>query len=111
MVNRPGHCGHLPRVIAGALWLALAATALPAAPGGSPPAKGEDGQWSMPSKDYSATRYSTLSQITRANARGLHPVWTFSTGNAQAGIPQNGPPTEVSSDPWQGYRKPAKAMA
>src|SRR5581483_2006573 len=43
-------------------------------------ATGEDGQWSMPSKDYAATRYSTLTQITRANAHGLHPVWTFSTG-------------------------------
>jgi len=40
----------------------------------------EDGQWSMPSKDYAATRYSALSQITRSNAHGLHPVWTFSTG-------------------------------
>ena len=44
------------------------------------PVAQEDGQWSMPSKDYAATRYSTLSQITRANAAGLHPVWTFSTG-------------------------------
>ena len=43
-------------------------------------ADADDGQWTMPSKDYSATRYSTLSQITRSNARGLHPVWTFSTG-------------------------------
>lgn len=40
----------------------------------------DDGQWSMPSKDYAATRYSTLSQITRSNAHGLRPVWTFSTG-------------------------------
>src|SRR5205085_10805995 len=40
----------------------------------------EDGQWSMPSKDYAATRYSALEQITVGNARSLHPVWTFSTG-------------------------------
>ena len=40
----------------------------------------EDGQWVMPSKDYAATRYSGLAQITAANARSLHPVWTFSTG-------------------------------
>ncbi len=39
-----------------------------------------DGQWVMPSKDYAATRYSALEQITVANARALHPVWTFSTG-------------------------------
>jgi len=40
----------------------------------------EDGQWTMPSKDYAATRYSTLANITAQNARSLHPVWTFSTG-------------------------------
>ncbi len=40
----------------------------------------EDGQWTMPAKDYASTRYSGLAQITAANARGLHPVWTFSTG-------------------------------
>src|SRR5881394_945396 len=40
----------------------------------------EDGQWSMPSKDYAATRYSGLTGITRQNAGSLHPVWTFSTG-------------------------------
>jgi len=39
-----------------------------------------DGDWTMPSKDYAATRYSTLAQITAANAKSLHPVWTFSTG-------------------------------
>src|SRR6266849_3047155 len=41
---------------------------------------GEDGQWSMPSKDYAATRYSSLAGITAQNAGSLHPVWTFSTG-------------------------------
>jgi PQQ-dependent dehydrogenase (methanol/ethanol family) len=40
----------------------------------------EDGQWTMPSKDYAATRYSGLAEITAQNARSLHPVWTFSTG-------------------------------
>jgi lanthanide-dependent methanol dehydrogenase len=39
-----------------------------------------DGQWSMPAKDYAATRYSDLTQITAQNAKGLHPLWTFSTG-------------------------------
>ena len=43
-------------------------------------ADSDDGQWSMPSKDYASTRYSALSQITRSNAHGLRPVWTFSTG-------------------------------
>jgi len=40
----------------------------------------EDGQWTMPSRDYAATRYSPLAEITAQNARALHPVWTFSTG-------------------------------
>jgi PQQ-dependent dehydrogenase (methanol/ethanol family) len=40
----------------------------------------EDGQWTMPGKDYAATRYSGLDQINAGNAKGLHPVWTFSTG-------------------------------
>ena len=40
----------------------------------------EDGQWTMPAKDYAATRYSGLTQINAQNARSLHPLWTFSTG-------------------------------
>jgi PQQ-dependent dehydrogenase (methanol/ethanol family) len=38
------------------------------------------GDWTMPAKDYAATRFSELAQITPANASRLHPVWTFSTG-------------------------------
>src|SRR5207302_10299698 len=41
---------------------------------------GEDGQWTMPARDYAATRYSPLAQISVANAGRLRPVWTFSTG-------------------------------
>ena len=40
----------------------------------------DDGQWTMPGKDYASTRYSGLDEINAANAKGLHPVWTFSTG-------------------------------
>src|SRR5207247_9451393 len=40
----------------------------------------DDGQWTMPAKDYAATRYSGLSQITTANAPRLPAVWSFSTG-------------------------------
>lgn len=40
----------------------------------------EDGQWTMPGKDYASTRYSGLAQINAGNARMLRPVWTFSTG-------------------------------
>jgi len=40
----------------------------------------DDGQWTMPARDYAATRYSGLSQITARNVTHLHPVWSFSTG-------------------------------
>ena len=40
----------------------------------------DDNQWAMPGKDYSATRYSTLKQITALNVSKLRPVWSFSTG-------------------------------
>jgi lanthanide-dependent methanol dehydrogenase len=51
-----------------------------AAPAAAAAAIAPDGQWTMPSKDYAATRYSDLAEITPRNARSLHPVWTFSTG-------------------------------
>jgi PQQ-dependent dehydrogenase (methanol/ethanol family) len=40
----------------------------------------QDGQWTRPGRDFAATRFSELDQITAANAAGLRPVWTFSTG-------------------------------
>jgi lanthanide-dependent methanol dehydrogenase len=40
----------------------------------------EQGEWTMPAKDYAATRYSDLTQINVQNAARLHPLWTFSTG-------------------------------
>src|SRR5881296_1357221 len=40
----------------------------------------DDGQWTMPGKDYAATRYSGLSQITPRNAARLRAIWSFSTG-------------------------------
>jgi len=52
-----------------------------AAHGASPDAhSSDDGQWTMPSRDYAATRYSPLTDITARNAAGLHPVWSFATG-------------------------------
>jgi len=43
-------------------------------------AEAKDGDWTMPGKNFAATRYSGLTQITVANAAGLKPVWNFSTG-------------------------------
>jgi PQQ-dependent dehydrogenase (methanol/ethanol family) len=48
--------------------------------GGGAAKAADDGQWTMPGKDYSSTRYSGLTEINARNAKGLHPVWTFSTG-------------------------------
>src|SRR5688572_18156392 len=40
----------------------------------------DDGQWTMPAKNYASTRYTALAQITPANVGGLKVVSTFSTG-------------------------------
>src|SRR5205814_6225514 len=42
--------------------------------------QGEDGQWTMPGKNYQLTRYSGLDQINTDNAKNLQVAWTFSTG-------------------------------
>src|SRR6185369_3987504 len=44
------------------------------------PAGGKDGEWTMPGRDYSNSRYSALDQITSANVSQLKVAWTFSTG-------------------------------
>jgi PQQ-dependent dehydrogenase (methanol/ethanol family) len=38
----------------------------------------DDGQWTMPSKNYASTRFSALTELTPANVRGLVPIFTFS---------------------------------
>jgi PQQ-dependent dehydrogenase (methanol/ethanol family) len=40
----------------------------------------EDGQWTMPAKDYASTRYSGLEEINTGNVKNLRVSWTFSTG-------------------------------
>ena len=40
----------------------------------------DDGQWTMPAKNYASTRYSSLNQITAANVANLKIISTFSTG-------------------------------
>ena len=44
------------------------------------PSTGPAGEWQMPAGDYANSRYSTLNQITAANAANLRASWTFSTG-------------------------------
>ncbi len=50
----------------------------PAPPASAAPA--DDGQWSMPAKNYAATRYSELAEITTDNVKSLGVAFTFSTG-------------------------------
>jgi lanthanide-dependent methanol dehydrogenase len=38
----------------------------------------DDGQWTMPSKNFASTRFSALDELTPANVKGLQPVFTFS---------------------------------
>src|SRR5438874_11947409 len=40
----------------------------------------DDGQWTMPAKNYASTRFSTLDQINTSNAKNLQLAWSFSTG-------------------------------
>jgi len=43
-------------------------------------AMAEDGEWTIPAKDYQSTRFSGLGQITATNVGRLRTAWTFSTG-------------------------------
>src|SRR3954462_2485313 len=51
---------------------------LPQAPAAASPA--EDGNWTMPARDYASTRYSGLDQINVGNVKDLKVAYTFSTG-------------------------------
>jgi glucose dehydrogenase len=43
-------------------------------------APADDGNWTMPGKNYASTRFSALGQITPANVGKLALAFTFSTG-------------------------------
>ena len=40
----------------------------------------DDGQWTMPAKNFANTRYSELNEITTENVRSLQVAFTFSVG-------------------------------
>jgi glucose dehydrogenase len=44
------------------------------------PSPADEGQWTMPGKNFQNTRYSALDQINIENAKNLRVAWTFSTG-------------------------------
>jgi PQQ-dependent dehydrogenase (methanol/ethanol family) len=46
-------------------------------------APADDGNWTMPGKDYAASRFSGLAQITPANIGRLALAFTFSTGTTK----------------------------
>lgn len=74
--------------IVGAMMLAclpvlMAASESPSTPAISPPASAappDDGQWTMPAKNYASTRYSELAEINAGNVKNLQVAFTFSTG-------------------------------
>src|SRR5205823_1464517 len=40
----------------------------------------DDGQWTMPAKNYASTRFSAIDQINTSNIATLKLAWSFSTG-------------------------------
>src|SRR6201995_28281 len=60
------------------LYPALATAQMPTVPASAAPS--EDGQWTMPAKNYAATRYSELDEINGANVSNLQVAFAFSTG-------------------------------
>ncbi|HEY1953451.1 MAG TPA: methanol/ethanol family PQQ-dependent dehydrogenase [Gemmatimonadaceae bacterium] len=48
--------------------------------GGAIASSPEDGQWLMPAKNYSSTRFSGLTEINTDNVKNLRLAWTFETG-------------------------------
>ena len=56
--------------------------------------QGDDGQWVLPGKNYSATRFSTLNKITPENVSKLKVAWSMSTGTNQG---HEGAPLVVGS--------------
>jgi PQQ-dependent dehydrogenase (methanol/ethanol family) len=55
-----------------------ASQTLPVPPSSAAPT--EDGQWTMPAKNFASTRYSALNEITTDNVKNLQVAFTFSTG-------------------------------
>jgi alcohol dehydrogenase (cytochrome c) len=48
-------------------------------------AAAEPGNWLTHHKDYAATRYSTLDEITKDNVKDLKVAWTFALGGIEGG--------------------------
>ena len=75
-VTRPGK-----RTLTGTSVYAAAGAGKAIPPAGASPA--DDGNWTMPGKDYASTRFSALNQINPANVGKLQVYSTFSTGTTE----------------------------
>ena len=72
--------GRLAGLIVLAITAALVAradTGVAPPPSAAPP---DDGQWTMPAKNYASTRYSELREIDTGNVAKLQVAFTFSLG-------------------------------
>src|SRR5437868_5574394 len=58
-------------------------------------AQNEPQNWLMMNGDYSSTRYSKLTQISRENVKNMRLVWGLALGGMQD-VGQNGPESEVN---------------
>jgi lanthanide-dependent methanol dehydrogenase len=69
------------------------------APSASP---ADDGNWTMPGKDYASTRFSALNQLTPGNVGGVKVAFTFSTGTTEGfeAPPLVVGPTMYVVSPW-----------
>ncbi|TPI36882.1 PQQ-dependent dehydrogenase, methanol/ethanol family [Mesorhizobium sp. B3-1-9] len=77
------HFGVLTAMLLVCAPLLTAASEAPPSPAISPPpaaAPPDDGQWTMPAKNYASTRYSELAEINEGNVKNLQVAFTFSTG-------------------------------
>ncbi|HWT30910.1 MAG TPA: PQQ-binding-like beta-propeller repeat protein, partial [Propylenella sp.] len=65
----------------------MAQTAIPQPPASAAPP--DDGQWTMPSKNFASTRYSELDEINAGNVNTLQVAFTFPTtvNRGQEGAP------------------------
>ena len=69
--------------VAFCLGLTADASAQNSSPRITPPisaAPADDGQWTMPAKNYASTRFSELDEINEENVKDLRVAFTFSTG-------------------------------
>jgi lanthanide-dependent methanol dehydrogenase len=68
-------------VLAALLVFQLSSSIQAQTPAAPPFASGpEDGQWTVPQKNFASTRYSDLSEINTENVKNLQVAFTFSTG-------------------------------